>query len=72
MSYVAAESAPQLATGSIKLHNAEAFEGMRRAGQLAAEVLDFITPHVQAGISTEELDRISYAFIMDHNALPAT
>ena len=29
----------------IKIHDAAAFEGMRKAGKLAAETLDFITPH---------------------------
>src|SRR3954471_24419923 len=36
----------------IKLHKPEDFEGMRRAGRLAAEVLDFITPHVVPGVTT--------------------
>ena len=31
----------------IKVHNDNDFEGMRRAGKLAAETLDFITPVVQ-------------------------
>ena len=37
---------------TIKLHGAEGFEGMRKSGRLAAETLDFITPHVQPGITT--------------------
>ena len=36
---------------TIKLHGPEGFEGMRRAGRLAAETLDFITPHVQPGVT---------------------
>ena len=35
---------PELA--GVQLHGPEDFEGMRKSGQLAAEVLDFITPHV--------------------------
>ena len=31
-------------------------EGMRIAGRLASEVLDMLTPHVQPGITTNELD----------------
>lgn len=58
-------------TRSIKVHTAEDFEGMRRAGRLAAETLDFITPQVNAGISTEELDRLCETFIRDHGAIPA-
>src|SRR5205814_4195091 len=56
---------------AIKIHGPEAFEGMRRAGMLAAETLDFITPHVRAGITTGELDRLCHGFIVDHDAIPA-
>src|ERR1700719_754497 len=50
----------------IKIHGAEGFEGMRRAGRLAAEVLDFITPQVQPGITTDALDRLCHDFIVSH------
>jgi methionyl aminopeptidase len=56
---------------SIKLHGPEAFEGMRRAGILAAETLDFITPYVRPGVTTGELDRLCHGFIVDHEAIPA-
>src|SRR5205085_9887671 len=56
---------------AIKIHGPEAFEGMRRAGMLAAETLDFITPHVRPGITTGELDRLCHGFILDHDAIPA-
>ncbi len=55
----------------IVLHGDEGFAGMRAAGRLAAETLDFITPHVQVGISTEELDRLCHDFIVTHSAIPA-
>jgi len=55
----------------IKLHGAEAFAAMRRAGRLAAETLDFITPRVVAGITTDELDRLCHDFIVQHGAVPA-
>jgi methionyl aminopeptidase len=55
----------------IVLHKPEDFEGMRRAGKLAAEVLDMITPHVKVGVTTEELDRLCHEFILAHNAIPA-
>src|SRR5881227_3225985 len=57
--------------GVIKLHGEDAFEGMRRAGWLAAETLDFITPHVVPGITTGELDKLCHDFILDHQAIPA-
>ncbi|RMD64577.1 MAG: type I methionyl aminopeptidase [Alphaproteobacteria bacterium] len=55
----------------IVIHDAADFEGMRRAGRLAAETLDFITPHVRAGVTTEDLDRLCHDFIVDHGAVPA-
>src|SRR5712671_5933328 len=55
----------------IKIHPAAAFEAMRRAGRLAAEVLDFITPHVLPGVTTDALDRLCHGFIVDHGAIPA-
>ncbi|NVJ68898.1 MAG: type I methionyl aminopeptidase [Alphaproteobacteria bacterium] len=71
MNYVDAIDAPESRTGAIKIHGPEAFEGMRAAGKLAAETLDYITPHVKAGVTTEELDRLCHEFILDHNAIPA-
>ena len=55
----------------VVLHGEEGFEGMRKAGQLAASVLDMITEHVVAGITTEELDKICHDYITAHNAVPA-
>jgi methionyl aminopeptidase len=56
---------------SIKIHDETGFEGMRRAGKLAAQVLDYITPFVKAGISTEELNDMCHQYIVDHGAIPA-
>jgi len=58
-------------SGQIKIHGADAFEGMRRAGELAAATLDFITPYVRPGVTTGELDRLCHGFIIDHDAIPA-
>jgi methionyl aminopeptidase len=38
---------------------------MRVAGRLAAEVLDFITPHVKPGVSTAELDRLCHDYMVN-------
>ena len=47
-------------------------EAMRRAGALAAEVLEIIAPHVKAGVSTEELDDICHEHIVNvQKAVPA-
>ncbi len=55
----------------IRIHTAADFEAMRKAGKLAAEVLDFITPRVTPGVTTDELDRLCHGFIVDHGAIPA-
>jgi methionyl aminopeptidase len=55
----------------VKLHGAEAFEGMRRAGHLAAETLDYITPYIKPGITTGELDRLCHEYIVARDAIPA-
>jgi|SRR5579872_2305909 len=58
-------------TGAIKIHTTDDFEGMRRAGRLAAECLDMLVPHVKPGVATGELDRLAREFILDAGALPA-
>ena len=58
-------------SGQIPIHGAVAFEGMRRAGRLAAETLDMIGAHVRPGVTTDELNRICHEFILDHGATPA-
>ena len=49
----------------INLKNQEQISQMRIAGQLAAEVLEMITPFVVPGVSTEDLDKKCYDFIVD-------
>lgn len=56
----------------IPLHGPEGFEGMRRAGHLAALTLDFIGDHVRPGISTAALDKLCDTFMRDHGAVAAT
>ncbi len=58
--------------GTIKLHDAAGFEGMRRAGRVAAEVLDALVPHVVPGVTTQELDNIVKAHMLAEGGIPAT
>ncbi len=44
---------------------------MRRAGRLAAEILDFITPHVRPGVTTAELDKLCHDFTTARGAISA-
>ena len=55
----------------IPIHGPAEFEGMRQAGQLAARTLDFITPHVQPGVTTDDLDKLCAEFIADHGGISA-
>jgi methionyl aminopeptidase len=56
----------------ITIYAPEDFEGMRRAGRLAAETLDMIAPHVKPGITTEQIDRLIHDFVVANGATPAT
>ena len=57
---------------AIAIHGAEGFEGMRKAGRLAAECLDMLTGHVAPGVTTEHIDNLTREFVLDHGALSAT
>ena len=56
---------------NVTLHNPEAFEAMRKAGQLAADVLDYLTPFVKPKISTGTLNDLAHEYIVSHGAIPA-
>ncbi len=57
---------------AILIKNAQEIEKMRVAGRLAGEVLQMIRPHVQAGITTNELDKICHDYIVNvQQAIPA-
>jgi len=72
MTYVEAAAAPLRKTGQIKLHGKDAFEGMRKAGRLVAECLDMLVEHVEAGVTTDALDKLVLEYAFDRGALPAT
>jgi methionyl aminopeptidase len=55
----------------IPLHNELGFKGMRAAGRLASQTLDYITPFVVEGVSTEKLNQLCHDFILQHKAIPA-
>jgi methionyl aminopeptidase len=72
MTYIDAALAPLRKTGQIKLHGADAFAGMRKAGRLVAECLDMLVDEVKPGVTTEKLDKLVLEFALDRGALPAT
>ena len=58
--------------GTIKLHGPAAFAGMRKAGRLAAEILDALAPLVKPGVTTATLDDVVRQMTLDGGAVPAT
>ena len=56
---------------TIYTYGVEGYEGMRKAGRLAAQTLDYITPFVVPGVTTAELDRLCHEFILKNDAIPA-
>ena len=72
MTYIDSAVAPLRKTGQIKIHGPAAFEGMRKAGRLAAECLDMLADKIGPGVTTEHIDQLVYQFGMDHGAAPAT
>ena len=56
----------------VTIKTANEIEKMRIAGRLAGEVLQMIRPHIKAGITTNELDRICHDYIVNvQQAIPA-
>ena len=72
VNYIDAATAPLKNTGAIRLYDAAAFEGMRKACQLTARCLDELAAVVKPGVTTNAIDRFVFEFGMDNGALPAT
>jgi methionyl aminopeptidase len=63
---------PEEGPGSIPLHGPEGFAGMRRAGRLAASLLDELTRIALPEVTTEAIDDFAYTYMRDNGAFPAT
>ena len=55
----------------VTLHKPEDYDGMRKAGKLAAETLNYIEPYIQPGVSTDELNTLCHDFITERGAICA-
>ncbi|WP_092483919.1 type I methionyl aminopeptidase [Candidatus Ichthyocystis hellenicum] len=59
-------------SNSVLIKNSSEIDKMRTAGKLAAELLDFITPYVKPGITTDELDRLCHDHMVNvQKSIPA-
>ncbi len=72
MQYADGEIRDDVKTGEIKLHTPADFEGMRKAGRLAAESLDMVAGLIKPGVTTGFIDDRIREFVFDHKALSAT
>ncbi|HXU50846.1 MAG TPA: type I methionyl aminopeptidase [Casimicrobiaceae bacterium] len=58
---------------SVPIKSADEIVRMREAGRLASELLDYLTPHVKAGVTTGEIDRLAHVYMVDvQRTVPAT
>jgi len=57
---------------SITYKDEAGIAGMRVAGRLASEVLDYLTPLIQPGITTLEIDRLAAEFMKQQGTVSAT
>jgi methionyl aminopeptidase len=67
-----APDAPLSRNGAIHIYGPDAFEGMRRAGRLAAEILDAIVPLMVPGTETRAIDDAIREHMLRAGAVPAT
>lgn len=61
-----------LSTMAITINNSQDIAKMRIAGRLAGEVLDYITPFVKPGVTTDELDKLCHDYMVEvQGCIPA-
>ena len=61
-----------MAGGQVAIRSADEIAMARRAGALAADVLNMIAEHVKPGVTTDELDRLCHDHIVNvQQAIPA-
>ena len=62
----------RLTKDGIRIHNPSDFAGMRRAGAVAADILDRIAPMVEPGVTTGALDKQIEDWVTEAGATSAT
>ena len=71
MTFVESSTHASRKSGQIKLHGAEDFAAMRKAGALTSQALDLLGDRVRPGVTTAALDKFAFEFAMDNKAYPA-
>ncbi len=58
---------------AVNIKTPEEIEGMRTAGRLASELLDYLTAHVKAGVTTGRINDLAHDFMVNvQRTVPAT
>ncbi|NGO70808.1 type I methionyl aminopeptidase [Streptomyces boncukensis] len=52
--------------------DAETLERMRTAGRIAARALEEAAKHIAPGVTTDQLDDVAHAYMVEHGAYPST
>ena len=55
-----------------EVKDADTIARMRVAGRIAAQALDAVEAVIAPGVTTDEIDRVGHAFLVDHGAYPST
>ena len=50
---------------SIQIKDEQGIAGMRLAGRLAAEVLDYLEPHIKPGVTTNHIDQLAHDYMVN-------
>lgn len=50
---------------TVTIKDAAEIEAMRLAGRLASEVLDYLTPFIRPGVTTNEIDKLAHDYMVD-------
>ncbi len=62
---------PAKFTGS-EVKDADTIARIRVASRIAAQALQEVGRHIEPGVTTDQLDRIGHAFLVEHGAYPST
>ncbi|MEZ6045316.1 MAG: type I methionyl aminopeptidase [Planctomycetaceae bacterium] len=54
------------------IYNREEREKLREASRFNAQLMDFLRPHIKAGITTDEINTMVHEYTLDHGHVPAT
>ncbi len=53
------------------MYKGNELEGLRAAGRFNAQLMDYLRPRIQPGITTADLDQLAYAYTREHGHTPA-